>query len=65
MTHYSDFSNSLSDFARGVFVTVCVSLLTGDDVQSDQAGYQHGQIELSDDPFEGHKPAGRPSQREP
>ena len=43
------------------FVTICISPLTVDNVQSDKAGDQYGHVELpGDDSFESGKPTGRP-----
>jgi hypothetical protein len=45
------------------FVTICISPLTVDNVQSDKAGDQYGHLELPDDSFESGKPTGRPGKR--
>ena len=46
------------------FVTICISPLTVDNVQSDKAGDQYGHLELpGDDSFESGKPTSRPGKR--
>ena len=41
------------------FVTICISPLTVDNVQSDKAGDQYGHLELSDDSFESWQAHGQ------
>ena len=46
------------------FVTICISPLTVDNVESDKAGDQYGHLELpGDDSFESGKSTSRPGKR--